>query len=537
MKTPLESAAMLDRGGRPTVRDLLDRLVFDPMEGTLRLDGERLVMQRAATAVDLRRELLRFLGPVETRVFLIRQGFLSGQSDARFIREAWPGLDIGDAFTAGTRLHMFSGTVRVETVHNDFDFRRKRFSAEFLWHNSLEAAFFGKGQMGAEPVCWSQIGYASGYASEFFGTLIVYKETACAAGGHKACRVVGKPAEAWGANDPEVALFRERIVRPIETTLPRLAASFRVAEPPSDGLDRILLAPVQERLGNVAASSLPALILGAPGAGRWRAACHLHRLSGGTGEPRRIAAAAITSDLLDDLSGFSRAAGRKGAGVETLVVDDIEEMPHAMQSRLVAALEGGGMAGLPRFVALSSWTPGRLARDPAVRRELWLALAVAPIEMPALADRPGDRLALAEALLPGLARRVGRTEASLDPEAARFIADSPWPGNLPEMRAVLMAVLAARAPSGPIGSQEIAVQQARLSDPPKARDDLPSWLGAALDAGGLSMEALEREVYAAATARTGGNLSAAARLLGLSRAQLAYRLNAKVGQPTPEGGA
>ncbi|TNC47598.1 hypothetical protein FHG66_16250 [Rubellimicrobium rubrum] len=537
MKTPAESAAMLDRGGRPTVRNLLDLLVFDPMKGTLRLDGERLVMQRAVMVLDLRRELLRLLGPAEARVFLIRQGFLSGQSDARFVREAWPGLNIGDAFTAGTRLHMFSGTVRVETVHNDFDLRRKRFSGEFLWHNSLEANVLGKGQIAAGPVCWTQIGYASGYASEFFKTLIVYKETACAAAGHKACRVIGKPAEAWGANDPEVTLFRERIVRPSEEIVPQLTLPIRAAEPPSNDLDRILLAPVQERLGRVAASGLPTLILGAPGTGRWRAACRLHRLRGGSGEPRRIAAAAITPEVLRELSNASREAERRGASAETLVVDDIEDVPRALQARLAAVLEEEGAAGAPHLVALSSWPASRLARDPAFRRELWLALSAAPIELLALANRPGDRLALAEALLTGLSRRLGQTGASFDQEAARLVGEATWPGNLPEMRAVLAAVLAARDPSGPIRACEIAAQLTRLSDPPPPQDGFPSWLGAALDSGGLSMEALERDIYAAATARTSGNLSAAARLLGLSRAQLAYRLHSKTGTTPPDGRA
>jgi hypothetical protein len=113
-------------GGKPTVRELLSSLVFNPVDGTIRLNGERIMMQRAAVGSELRRELISLLGPHETRVFLIRLGFMSGRADARFIRSRWPSLDIGDAFTAGTRLHTFSGIVRVETVYNEFDFRTSR---------------------------------------------------------------------------------------------------------------------------------------------------------------------------------------------------------------------------------------------------------------------------------------------------------------------------------------------------------------------------------------------------------------------------
>lgn len=107
---------------------------------------------------------------------------------------------------------MFSGVVRVETIHNDFDFRRKRFSGEFLWHDGVEAAEFRRlHQQTADPVCWTQVGYALGYATEFFDTLIVFKELSCAAQGHRSCRVVGKPADMWGTNHPEGMMFRDRV--------------------------------------------------------------------------------------------------------------------------------------------------------------------------------------------------------------------------------------------------------------------------------------------------------------------------------------
>ncbi len=106
-----------------------------------------------------------------------------------------------------------SGVTRVETVHNDFDFKKGKFSGEFLWHESAEASEHRKHYGDAtEPVCWSLVGYASGYATHALGKLIVYKETECKAMGHKHCRVVGKPAEVWGEDDPTVELFRRQIM-------------------------------------------------------------------------------------------------------------------------------------------------------------------------------------------------------------------------------------------------------------------------------------------------------------------------------------
>jgi hypothetical protein len=196
MAGTLAKSALLDRGGKPTVRELLSRLSFSAVDGTIRLNGDRMVIQRASASGELRRQALRLLGPEAARAFLTRIGFANGLNDARFVRAGWPNLDIGDAFTAGTRMHMFSGTVRVETVFNDFDFARQKFAGEFLWHGGVEAAEVLRGELPATgPVCWTQVGYASGYATEFIGRLIVYKEVSCAAQGNKHCRVIGTPAE------------------------------------------------------------------------------------------------------------------------------------------------------------------------------------------------------------------------------------------------------------------------------------------------------------------------------------------------------
>lgn len=103
------------------------------------------------------------------------------------------------------------------------------------------------------------------------------------------------------------------------------------------------------------------------------------------------------------------------------------------------------------------------------------------------------------------------------------------------MRAVLGAALAAHAGTGPITGAAI---DAELGHPPLANEPssgetgagLRPWIEQTLKAGALSMPELESEVYRAAVGRTGGNLSAAARLLGITRAQLAYRLGARGGR-------
>lgn len=520
---------MLDRGGDPTVRQLLSNLVFNPNDGTIRLNGARIVMQRASALSDLRRELIRLLGEKEARVFLLRLGFMAGRADARFVRTGWPNLDTGDAFTAGTRLHTFSGVVRVETVFNTYDFRRKRFSAEFLWHDSVEAAEVSRTQLAAEPVCWTQLGYASGYASEFFDTLIVYKEVECAAQGHNHCRVVGKPADGWGADDPEAILFRERIdvAEDIRPTQPlRGAGTARAAEASLSDMESLVLMPVRKKLERLATMTLPVLITGAPGTGRGSAVRYLHRLSGfPAGDTRRIVGMQVDLALCAAISRPEKHA-RRTSSREIILIDAVETIPAEIQPHFAQAIEEGIALGGPRIVAVTD--ERCVAEAPGPLRELLSVLSPLTARLPTLAEREGERAALARSMLPALAARMGLEPACFEAEAEELIEAECWPGNLRQMRHVLIAALDARTDDKAISAAEIETHLARFAtvsaNGGNPRGDSPPAPDRLLESEGFSLAAFEHSLYEAAIDRAQGNLSAAARMLGLTRAQLAYRL-------------
>jgi transcriptional regulator with AAA-type ATPase domain len=534
MNTLFESSKLPDRGGKPTVRELLSSLVFNPVDGTIRLNGGRIVIQRAAVGVELRRELIRLLGPQEARVFLIRLGFLSGQADARFVRTSWPNLDIGDAFTAGTRLHTFSGVVRVETIYNDFDFRTKRFAGEFLWHDSVEAAEFRRQRHATEPVCWTQLGYASGYASEFFDALVVYKEVECLAAGDSHCKVVGKLADVWGPGDPEVILFRERIATSQEGILaePLRKIAERTAERALSDLDRLLLAPVRSELDRLAPMALPVMLTGSPGTGRSRAARYLQRASGvSETKPRHVVGRLVDLDICAEIAGRGKN-GRRGATGQTILIDAAEEIPGEIQPHLARAIEEGMLVGGPRVLALVGYDPSAGTPARLWSMELWYALSAATVRLPRLDERDGQRVAIAQALMPVLAARMGVARLSLDRSAMKAIEQETWPGNLRQMRAVLSAVLATHRDAQPVSRLEIETQLVRFPGATPVGGEataggLQALLKQLLDDGGFSLLELERSAYQAAVDRARGNLSAAARLLGLTRPQLAYRLGTR----------
>lgn len=525
MKAPIEMSKLLDRGGSPTVRELLSSIIFNPSNGMISLNGDRIIMQRSAVSSVLRRELTRMIGTHETRVFLMRLGFLSGQSDARFVRASWPNLDARDAFTAGTRLHTFSGVVRVETVFNTYDFRKKKLTAEFLWHDSAEASEFLGNRPSTDPVCWTQLGYASGYASEFFDTLIVYKEVECAGQGHSHCRVVGKHADGWGASDPEVALFRDRILATPEpaSSGPLRKAGVAAGEQSLGGLDRVLLAPVRPHLDLLAPMALPVLVTGASGTGRSRAARYLHGASAmHAPEMRRIFGAQVDLQLCLEIARPAKSAKRKSGG-ETILIDGVENVPAEIQPQLARSIENGIHGGGPRVIAL--WDEGR----PGLSAELRSALSALTIRMPPFAERAGQRAEIAMELLPMITARMGMEPPALDNAAVKWIEDFAWPGNLHQMRGVLTAVLAGHTKKNPITAKEIAGELSRLANMPavggKGSTTLSPLLDSLMQTQTFSLPDFEQSVYGAALERAGGNLSAAARLLGLTRAQLAYRVN------------
>lgn len=524
LKPPLDITSRFDRGGRPSVREMLADLVFSPADGTIRFRESRLIMQRAAVNFRLRKEVINALGPAEARIFLMRLGFQSGRDDARFVRTSWPNLDTGDAFTAGTRLHMFGGVVQVETVHNDFDFRKKRFSGEFLWHDSVEASDPRlQTPHSVDPVCWTQVGYASGYASEFFDTLIVYKELSCSAQGHKACRVIGKPADLWGHDDPDVVVFRERIAP--------ITASVRARAPhdaPATHRHSAVLAQVQRQLDTAASHDLPLLFSGPCGSGRLAAANYLHDIARAEGQgPIHISAATLSPDALVQVMEPRPRPSRKGAAPPVFILDRIEALLPATQDRLIALLRSPQASLMPRLIAFSSMTPGQLRQDDRLQDALSYRLLVNPIAFSAFSERRSEIPEIATDILAVLANRLGQAAPILTDTAQSYLGAHHWPGNLHELESVLLSCLLAH-PAEP----EITATMLRnhhsprtIQGPNGSKDPrFLAWLLDTMQGGGVSLPDIEAQIYTAALSQADGNLAGAARLIGLTRAQLAYRI-------------
>lgn len=161
----------------PNNLDLRRLVRFDDDDGTIWLAEHRMLLVHTAALAGLRKELLNSIGAEQTQRILTRMGYASGVRDAELAKKTRGNQSSIDVFSVGPQLHMLEGNAKVTPVRVEMDLATGSYYGEFLWTNSWEAEAqvreFGPQ---SEPVCWTMIGYASGYTSTFVGRFILFQE-------------------------------------------------------------------------------------------------------------------------------------------------------------------------------------------------------------------------------------------------------------------------------------------------------------------------------------------------------------------------
>src|ERR1051325_2245180 len=172
---------------------LAELLDFRPDEGVIRLHEQRVVILSAAAMGLLRKELIDTLGLDTARRLLMRFGFADGDHAAGGLRDRAAGSNPLDGLRTGAVVHTLEGIVRSELTSVEFDPDTGRFDAGVEWHDSYEAEqhvhHYGTS---SQPVCWSLVGYTSGYASACCEREIYFRASSCVGEGKKFCAVVGR---------------------------------------------------------------------------------------------------------------------------------------------------------------------------------------------------------------------------------------------------------------------------------------------------------------------------------------------------------
>jgi two-component system response regulator HydG len=548
------------------VGELLSLLRFNAGSGHIWLDEQRMLLLHARAFAELRKELLDSLGVERARGLLVRMGFASGQRDGELaVKERRAGPRTEDAFMLGPRLHSIEGIVSVEMIKLEMDLENKQFFGEFIWENSWECeahvADFGYGD---DPQCWSQIGYASGYTSAFMGRLVVFKEVECTSMGDSRCRIVGHVAEEW-QDERYLDYFRQHHVaeRLIEFNLG--LEHLRALQPRREYDQKLVgVSPgfraAFDLLRTAARSAITVLLLGETGVGKELFARWLHDNGPRAKQPFiAVNCAAIPAELIEaELFGVEKGAytgahhARAGrferAHGGTLFLDEAGDLPPATQVKLLRVLQTGEIERLGadqatrvdvRIVAATNVDLPRAMQAGKFRSDLFYRLNTFPITIPPLRERTADIPALVGRFVDKYSTLYGKKLRGLTDKAMREVMKHAWPGNIRELenvieRAVLLApdhgdIEAAYLWSSPSG----APVEGQLG----AGGQITQSEGGTLDAlcervleESIDIASLEQRLMQMAMQRAKGNLSQAARLLGITRPQLAYRLK-KEGLP------
>jgi DNA-binding NtrC family response regulator/predicted hydrocarbon binding protein len=537
----------------------------------------------------MRRELIDSLGIDAARGLLTRMGYNSGAVDAELARKIRPDSSITEMFSVGPQLHMLEGMTAVEPVRLEINVEKGECYGEFLWKNCAEdeehIRIYG---IGAEPVCWTQIGYASGYTSVFMGRPILYRELECRALGQTHCRIVGKPVEEWGdeAADDLRFMQAQSFTQGLSAASSRhghgVAALQDVPAPTAFGDDNMVGASpgfnaVCHMIRRVASTRATVLFLGESGVGKEVCARTLHRISACCDGPfiavncAAIPEALVESELFGvERGGFTDATQSRPGRFEradggTLFLDEIGILSMTAQGKLLRALQEGEIERIGdtqtrrvnvRVIAATNLDLKDEIRAGRFREDLYFRLNVFPIRVPSLRERREDLPVLLNHMLRKYRERHLRDVTGFTGRALDAMLNYGWPGNIREMeniveRGVILAphggaidighlftsgeTIDAKlfglgtdgslAPSGSLLEQAAKGQQAEVERVTRKVNSL--LMGLAGDVDSTSLDDIETALLRSAVQRAQGNLSAAARMLGITRPQLVYRLKTR----------
>lgn len=197
-------------------------------EGRIYLDDERVILTSSAVFGILRKDLMDNISEERMKGFLIRYGWNLGKNDAKNVLKKNQS-SIEELLKKGPELHMMRGFTKVKRVDLQLDYDEdgqiEGVHVEGFWSGSYEAEEFIE-QFGNSDaaVCYTLVGYASGYYSEICKKTVVFKEVACKAIGADNCYYVGKTIPEWnGSIEKELKYYHdEPIVRELEITYEKL---------------------------------------------------------------------------------------------------------------------------------------------------------------------------------------------------------------------------------------------------------------------------------------------------------------------------
>ncbi|AXQ22872.1 AAA family ATPase [Acinetobacter wuhouensis] len=535
------------------IQDLLDKIIFDTEHGQIWFDENRMLLMHTSILGYLRKDLFNMLGLERTKHFFIRCGYQAGMRDAEVTSKLRPNLNEAEAFMAGPQMHGIRGMVQVDVNELHLSHDQKEFYADFNWLNSFEAEVhlseFGASE---EPACWMLLGYACGYSSFVMGQTIIYQETHCVAKGDEHCRIIGKPLSEWENSDE---LIRFMSPDPVSDEIIALQAELNelkkniYTEAESDYTmfaaigESVAYRKVCDLLKKAAGSKVAVLLQGETGVGKEAFARGVHEGSQRKAEPFvAVNCACIPPDLIEaELFGVEKGAFTGASQTRigkferahrgTIFLDEVIELSPRAQAALLRMLQEGEFERVGdqqtrkvdvRIVAATNEDLEQAVKRGKFRADLYYRLNIFPVMIPPLRERREDIPLLISHFLARFENMYDKTLKGLSDKAKNFVMKYDWPGNIRELENLLE-----RATLLTDHQQEIKLDS--LFPQLKEQDVVVQPANRFTNVEDLftedfSLEQLEQKIIRTAMDKSRQNISEAARLLGLSRATLDYRL-------------
>lgn len=291
---------------------------------------------------------------------------------------------------------------------------------------------------------------------------------------------------------------------------------------------------VRDMAIKVASSDTTVMITGESGTGKEVVARLIHQASQRARE-RFVAVncAAFTPSILEselfghEKGSFTGAAGKKEGKFEfadkgTLFLDEVGDLPFEAQAKLLRVIQEknlqrvGGNQDIPvntRLICATNKDLPRMVKERQFREDLYYRINVFPIQVPPLRERKKALAPLATTFIRKFAMIRELPGEVLTPGALRILTDYPWPGNVRELANVIERTMILKSGHLPVTSDDLRF----LGPEYRKMDDGDPLLK--LPPTGISFEKVQQDIVNQAMALTANNQSAAARLLGLTRAR------------------
>ena len=544
-------------------KDLTEQIHFHSAEGKIWFGEQRMLLMNLTSLAAFRREIVNSMGIERAKGFFLRLGYLSGLKDAELARKLRPHCSELDIFLAGPQLHSLKGMVKVVPLEIDLDQETGDFYGRLEWIDSWEVEICKTelGQM-KEPACWVLLGYACAYTSSFMGREIIFREVSCRGCGDETCMIEGKPAEEWPDAEEFSRYFKAdpmiEELYDLQEQLNSLRSTLQRQQGQYYGIGQSAsYNKVCKMIDKAAQGKVSVLLLGETGVGKEVIAKSVHLRSERSDGPFiAVNCAAIPPDLIEaELFGVEKGAytganqSREGrferADGGTIFLDEVIELTPRAQATLLRVLQESELERVGdnrtrkvnvRVIAATNESLEQAVEDGRFRADLFYRLNVFPVQIPPLRDRQEDLPLLASHFLEKFHAQYDKRTLGLSDKALELCMQYRWPGNIRELENVIERGVILT------DNNETISQDALFVTPPQVNPDSVEHIdndgnmraGKPGDSGGswsdqvikqgISLDQVEETLMKQAMEQANQNVSKAARLLGLTRPALAYRL-------------